>query len=155
MSKFYEGAFSTEGHHFAVIVSRFNELVTQRLLEGTLDAFRRQGVPDNEVETAWVPGTFEIPVVAKKLAATGRFHAIVALGTVIRGATPHFDYVAGEAAKGIAQVAMETGVPVIFGIVTADSLEQALERAGSKMGNRGFDAAISAIEMANLMGSIS
>jgi 6,7-dimethyl-8-ribityllumazine synthase len=154
MSKFFEGGFSTEGHRFAVIVSRFNELVTQRLLEGALDAFRRQGLPDGDVETAWVPGTFEIPVVAKKLAQTGRFHAIVALGAVIRGETPHFDYVAGEAAKGIAQVALETGVPVIFGIVTAENLEQALERAGAKMGNKGFDAALTAIEMANLMSAI-
>lgn len=155
MSKFYEGTYSAEGHHFAIVVSRFNELITQRLLEGALDAFRRQGVADANIETAWAPGTFEIPLVAKKLAETGRFHAVVCLGAVIRGATPHFDYIAGEASKGIAQVSMQTGVPAIFGIVTADSLEQALERAGTKMGNKGFDAAMSAIEMANLMAAIT
>ncbi|MBI3920281.1 MAG: 6,7-dimethyl-8-ribityllumazine synthase [Armatimonadetes bacterium] len=154
MSKFYEGSFTVEGHRFAIVVSRFNELVTQRLLEGALDAFRRHGVSDGDIETAWVPGTFEIPIITKKLAETGRFHAIVSLGAVIRGDTPHFEYVAGEAAKGISHVSLQTGVPVIFGIVTSDSLEQALERAGSKHGNRGFDAAVSALEMASLIAAI-
>ncbi len=146
-----EGNLLAEGKRFAAVVSRFNELITGRLLEGALDIFRRHGAKDENLEIVWTPGTFEIPLAAKALAESGRFDAIVCLGAVIRGATPHFEYIASEAAKGIAQVNMTTGVPTIFGVITADSIDQAIERAGTKEGNKGADAARAAIEMANLL----
>jgi 6,7-dimethyl-8-ribityllumazine synthase len=135
----------------AIVVARFNELVTRALLSGAEDGLARHGVEPEGVDVAWVPGSFEIPVTARMLAESGRYQAVVCLGAVIRGETPHFDQVANQASSGIARVALDTGVPVIFGIITADTLEQALERAGGKMGNKGYDAAVAAIEMANLM----
>ena len=133
------------------MVSRFNELVTRPLLGGAQDGLARHGVEPEGVDVAWVPGSFEIPLTARKLAESGRYQAVICLGAVIRGETPHFDHVANQASSGIARVALDTGVPVIFGVITADTLEQALERAGGKMGNKGYDAAVAAIEMANLM----
>ena len=150
-----EGQLTAQGLRFAIVVSRFNSLVTQRLLEGALDALRRHGADENAITVVYVPGSFEIPLVAKRLAQSGAFDAVICLGCILRGDTPHFEYVANEAAKGIAQVALETGVPTIFGVVTADTLEQALERAGAKAGNRGFEAAMTAMEMANLMRQLS
>jgi 6,7-dimethyl-8-ribityllumazine synthase len=150
VAKTHAGKLIGTGLRVAVVVSRFNEFITVRLLEGALDALVRHGTKDADVEVVWVPGAFEIPPVAQKLAASGRFDAVVCLGTIIRGQTPHFDYIAAEAAKGIAQVAMKTGVPVAFGVITSDTLEQAIERAGTKSGNKGADAALIAIEMANL-----
>ncbi|RPF42585.1 6,7-dimethyl-8-ribityllumazine synthase [Thermodesulfitimonas autotrophica] len=151
LPRIFEGHLVGEGLKFGIVVGRFNEFITQKLLGGALDALYRHGVSEENVAVAWVPGAFEIPVVAKRLAQSGDYDAVICLGTVIRGATPHFEYVAGEMAKGIARVGLETGVPVIFGVITADTLEQAIERAGSKAGNKGFAAAMSAIEMANLM----
>ncbi|MFA0758609.1 MAG: hypothetical protein PVTTEEND_001943 [Candidatus Fervidibacter sp.] len=150
-----EGQLTAHGLRFAIVVSRFNSLVTQRLLDGALDALRRHGADENAITVVYVPGSFEIPLVAKRLAQSGAFDAVICLGCIIRGDTPHFEYVASEAAKGIAQVALETSVPTIFGVVTADTLEQALERAGAKAGNRGFEAAMTAMEMANLMRQLS
>lgn len=147
----YEGALIGEGLRFAIVIARFNEIITNRLLSGALDAFKRHGVADNGVEVAWVPGCMEIPLVAKKMADKGKYNAVVCLGAVIRGGTPHFEYVASEVNRGISRVSLDTGIPVIQGIITADTLEQAIERAGAKEGNRGFAAALSAIEMANLM----
>jgi 6,7-dimethyl-8-ribityllumazine synthase len=147
----YEGSLIGQGLKFAVVVSRFNEFMTGKLVSGAKDAFLRHGVVEADVDLAWVPGAFEIPLVAKKLAQSGRYQAVVCLGAVIKGSTPHFEYIASEVAKGIAAVNMDTGVPVIFGVITAETLEQAIERAGSKMGNKGFDAAVQAIEMANLI----
>lgn len=152
--KVVEGNFEAKGLKFAVVVSRFNELITRKLIEGAADGLKRHGCIDDDISVYHVPGAFEIPSVAKKLAQSRAFDAIICLGAVIRGATPHFDYVASEVSKGIAAVSLETGIPVIFGVVTADSIEQALERAGTKLGNRGFDAAMSAIEMANLYRNI-
>jgi 6,7-dimethyl-8-ribityllumazine synthase len=146
-----EGVLSAKGFSFAIVVSRFNDFITGRLLDGALDALRRHGADEERITVARVPGAYEIPLVAKKLAASGRHDAVICLGTVIRGATPHFDYIAGEVAKGVAMVGLETGVPVIFGVLTTDSIEQAVERAGTKSGNKGFDAACSAIEMASLV----
>jgi len=154
MPKTYEGKLVAEGLKFAIIISRFNEFITRRLLGGAMDALQRHGGDEKQVEVAWVPGSFEIPLVAQKMAASGKYDAVICLGAVIRGATPHFEYVAAEAAKGIAQASMQTGVPVIYGIVTADTIEQAVERAGTKAGNRGFDAAVSAMEMANLVNQL-
>jgi len=150
-----EGQLTAQGLRFAIVVSRFNSLVTQRLLDGALDALRRHGADENAITVVYVPGSFEIPLAAKRLAQSGAFDAVICLGCIIRGDTPHFEYVASEAAKGIAQVALETSVPTIFGVVTADTLEQALERAGAKAGNRGFEAAMTAMEMANLMRQLS
>ncbi len=150
-----EGQLAAQGLRFAIVVSRFNSLVTQRLLDGALDALRRHGADENAITVVYVPGSFEIPLAAKRLAQSGAFDAVICLGCIIRGDTPHFEYVASGAAKGIAQVALETGVPTIFGVVTADTLEQALERAGAKAGNRGFEAAMTAMEMANLMRQLS
>ena len=147
----FEGRLSGQGLSIAIVVSRFNELVTRALFSGAQDGLARHGVEPEDVDVAWVPGSFEIPVTARKLAESGRYQAVVCLGAVIRGETPHFDQVANQASSGIARVALDTGVPVIFGIITADTLEQALERAGGKMGNKGYDAAVAAIEMANLM----
>jgi 6,7-dimethyl-8-ribityllumazine synthase len=154
MAELFEGMLLGKGLRFAVVISRFNEVITGRLLDGARDAFQRHGVSDVDVDVAWTPGAFEIPLVAKKLAQTQRYDAVICLGAVIRGGTPHFEYVASEVNKGIAQVGLETGTPVIQGIITADTLEQAIERAGAKEGNRGFGAAVSGIEMANLMRSI-
>ncbi len=154
MGKVYEGELVGRGLRFAAVVSRFNEFISSRLLGGAKDALVRHGVDEESLDVAWVPGAFEIPLVAKRLAQTGSYAGVICLGAVIRGATPHFDYVASEVAKGIAHVSLETGVPVIFGVITADSIEQAIERAGTKAGNKGFDAAVSAIEMANLMQSL-
>lgn len=154
MVKYYEGNFIGEGKRFGIVFSRFNDFIGRRLLEGALDALGRHGVAEKDIEVALVPGAFEIPVAAKALATSGRFDAIIAVGAVIRGATPHFEYVASEASKGIASVALQSGVPVLFGIITADSIEQAIERAGTKAGNKGYDAAIAAIEMANVMAQV-
>jgi 6,7-dimethyl-8-ribityllumazine synthase len=152
--KVFEGKLIAEGLRFAIVVSRFNDFIGERLLGGALDALMRSGAREQDVEVFKVPGAFEIPLVAKKLARSGRYNAVICLGAVIRGATPHFDYVANEVSKGIATVSLETGVPVTFGVLTTDNLEQAIERAGSKAGNKGWDAAIAAIEMANLLKQI-
>lgn len=151
MPKTLEGHLVGDGLRFGIVVGRFNEFITQKLLGGALDALYRHGVAEENVTVAWVPGSFEIPVLARRLAVSGQYDAVICLGTVIRGATPHFDYVAGEVAKGVARVSVETGIPVIFGVITADTIEQAIERAGTKAGNKGFNAAVNAIEMANLM----
>jgi len=153
-NKCFEGMLLGKGLKFGLVVSRFNEFITNKLLEGALDALKRHGVDENDIEVALVPGSFEIPVIAKKLAQSKRYDAVICLGTVVRGGTPHFDYIATEVTKGIAQVGLEIGLPVVYGIITADTLEQAIERAGTKMGNRGFEAAKDAIEMANLLKSI-
>jgi 6,7-dimethyl-8-ribityllumazine synthase len=150
----YEGNLIGKDLKFAIVVGRFNEFIGSRLLDGALDALKRHGVGEEDVHVAWTPGAFEVPLVAKKLADSGRYNAIICLGAVIRGSTPHFDYVAGEVAKGIAKINLDSGVPVVFGIVTTDSIEQAIERAGTKHGNKGWQAAVSAIEMANLMKTI-
>lgn len=155
MSKTYEGKLIGEGLRFGVVVARFNEFISSKLLSGTMDALIRHGVRDQDVEVAWVPGAFEIPTVAKRMAVTGRYSAVICLGAVIRGATPHFDYVAAEVSKGIAHISLDTGLPVMFGVITADNIEQAIERAGTKVGNKGFDAAVGAIEMANLLREIA
>lgn len=149
--KIIEGKLDARGLKFGIIVSRFNEFITSRLLEGALDALIRHGADESDIEIVRVPGSFEIPIVAKKLAQSGKFNAVICLGTLIRGATPHFDYIAAEVSKGIALVGLETGVPVSFGVITADTIEQAIERAGSKSGNKGWDAAIVAIEMAKVL----
>ncbi|MGB9710171.1 MAG: 6,7-dimethyl-8-ribityllumazine synthase [Thermodesulfovibrio sp.] len=149
--KIIEGKLDAQGLKFGIVVSRFNEFITSRLLEGAIDALIRHGAQQTDIEIVRVPGSFEIPIIAKKLAQTGKFHAIVCLGTLIRGATPHFDYIAAEVSKGIALVGLETGIPVSFGVITADTIEQAIERAGSKSGNKGWDAAMVAIEMARVM----
>ena len=154
MSKVYEGNLLGEGLRFGIVISRFNDFIIHKLLDGALDTLHRHGVRDEDVEVARVPGAFEIPLIAKKLAATGRYAGIICLGTVIRGATPHFEYIASEVAKGVAHVGLDTGVPVIFGVITADNLEQAIERAGTKAGNKGADAAVAAIEMANLIRAV-
>jgi 6,7-dimethyl-8-ribityllumazine synthase len=151
VSTTYEGKLLAEGIRFGIVASRFNDLITRRLLSGALDALERHGASEDQIDIAWVPGGFEIPLVARRMAASGQYDAVICLGAIIRGATPHFDYVASESAKGVAQVSLQTGLPVIYGIVTADSIEQAIERAGTKSGNRGSDAALSAIEMANLL----
>lgn len=148
------GVLNGAGLRIAVVVSRFNEFVTSRLLTGALDALEQHGVEAGRVEVCWVPGAFEIPLAAKKLAASGRFDAVVCLGTVIRGQTPHFEYVASEASRGIAAAALETGVPIAFGVLTTDNLEQAIDRAGGKMGNKGREAVETALEMANLLRSL-
>jgi len=150
MPNYIEGKLNAEGKVFALVVSRFNDFITDRLVGGAVDALIRSGARDEDIDIVKVPGAFEIPMVAKKMAEKKKYHAIICLGAVIRGSTPHFDYVCAEASKGIAAVSMETGVPVIFGILTTDTIEQAVERAGTKSGNKGWSAAISAIEMANL-----
>ena len=150
MLRTWEGALAAKGFTFGIVVSRMNEFITARLLEGALDALRRHGAEEDRITVVKVPGSFEIPLVAKRLAASGQYSAIICLGTVIRGATPHFEYIAAEVSKGVASASLETGVPMGFGVLTTDSIDQAIERAGSKGGNKGFDAACSAIEMANL-----
>jgi 6,7-dimethyl-8-ribityllumazine synthase len=152
--KTYEGKLTIKGKKFFIIISRFNEFISKKLLDGALDALLRHGAAESDIELAWVPGAFEVPYLAKKVAETKRYDAVICLGTVIRGNTPHFNYIAAEAAKGIAQTALLTNVPIIFGILTTDTIEQAVERAGTKSGNKGFDAAVSAIEMVNLYGEI-
>jgi 6,7-dimethyl-8-ribityllumazine synthase len=146
----YEGKLNGQGMKFALVVGRFNELISSRLYEGALDCLRRHDVAEGDVDSAWVPGAFEMPLVAKRLAESGRYDAVVCLGAVIRGGTPHFDYVAAEVAKGIAKVSLDSGVPVVFGVLTTDTVEQAVERAGTKAGNKGWAAASTALEMANL-----
>jgi 6,7-dimethyl-8-ribityllumazine synthase len=154
MTKTFEGNISAEGLRFAIVVSRFNEFISSKLTGGALDALQRHGAKEEQITLVKVPGAFEIPMTAKRLAQSRNFDAVICLGAVIRGATPHFDYVAAEVSKGIAQVALETGIPVTFGILTTDNLEQAIERAGAKSGNKGWDAAIAAMEMVNLFKNI-
>ncbi|WP_020616731.1 6,7-dimethyl-8-ribityllumazine synthase [Paenibacillus daejeonensis] len=150
MTRMYEGQLVSQGLKYGIVVGRFNEFITSRLLSGALDALKRHGATDEEIEVAWVPGAFEIPLIAQKMAESGKYDAVITLGTVIRGSTPHFDYVCSETAKGVAAINLKTGVPTIFGVLTTDSIEQAVERAGTKAGNKGWEAAASAIEMANL-----
>jgi 6,7-dimethyl-8-ribityllumazine synthase len=152
--KTFEGKLIAQGLKFGIVVSRFNELVTSKLLDGALDCLKRHDASEDNIEIFYCPGSFEIPLVAKKLAQTGKYDAVICLGAVIRGETPHFDYVASEVSKGISLVQLETGVPIAFGIITADDVEQALNRAGIKNGNKGWDAALTAIEMANLLKQI-
>lgn len=149
--KTLEGKLISQGQKFGIIVGRFNEFIGGKLLEGALDGLRRHGVNEEDIEIAWVPGAFEIPLIAKKMAKTEKYDGVIALGAVIRGATPHFDYVASEVSKGVASSSLETEVPIIFGVLTTDTIEQAIERAGTKAGNKGFEAAVIAIEMANLL----
>jgi len=151
MAKTFEAHLNAEGKKFAIVVSRFNDFITEKLLSGALDALVRSGAKDNDIQIVRVPGSFEIPLVAKKMAKKKGLNAIICLGAVIRGATPHFDYVSAEVSKGIAQVSLESEVPVIFGVVTTDTIEQAIERAGAKAGNKGWSAAMAAVEMANLL----
>jgi 6,7-dimethyl-8-ribityllumazine synthase len=150
VGKVYEGHLQGEGLRFAIVMGRFNEFIGSKLLSGALDSLSRHGVKLSDVEVAWVPGAMEIPLAAQRMAQSGRYAAIICLGAVIRGSTPHFDYVAAEAAKGVATVQLQTGVPVTFGVLTTDTIEQAVERAGTKAGNKGWDAAMAALEMANL-----
>lgn len=149
--KTYEGKLVAKGLRFGVVASRFNELLSSKLLDGALDALKRHDADEKAIDLAWVPGAFELPLAAQRMAATGRYDAIICLGVIIRGSTPHFEYVAAEAAKGIAKVSLDSGVPVAFGVITADSVDQAVERAGTKAGNKGWQAAVVAIEMADLM----
>ncbi|MFA5357043.1 MAG: 6,7-dimethyl-8-ribityllumazine synthase [Candidatus Omnitrophota bacterium] len=151
MVKTKEGNLIAKGKKFGVIASRFNDFITKELVSGCLDTLIRHGAQDNDLSVAWVPGAFEVPLVAQKLAKSKSYDALVCLGTVIRGSTPHFDYIASEVAKGVSKVSLDSGLPVIFGIITADTIEQAIERAGTKEGNKGRDAALSAIEMVNLL----
>ena len=151
MPKIIEAKLQAEGKKFALVVSRFNDFITDKLLGGAVDGLLRSGARDKDVEIVKVPGAFEIPLMAKKMAATGRYNAVICLGAVIRGTTPHFEYVSAEVSKGVASVGLESEIPVIFGILTTDTIEQAIERAGTKAGNKGWDAAITAVEMANLI----
>jgi 6,7-dimethyl-8-ribityllumazine synthase len=150
----YEGNLVAEGLKFSIVVGRFNEFIVSKLLGGAIDGLKRHGVKDEDIEIAWVPGAFEIPLVAKKMVEKNKYDGVICLGAVIRGATPHFDYVCAETSKGIANVSLNSGIPVIFGVLTTDSIEQAIERAGTKAGNKGYDSAVSAIEMANLLKEI-
>lgn len=145
-----EGKLEAKGLKFGIVIARFNEFISGKLLSGCLDGLKRHGVAETDIEVVWSPGAFEIPLLAKKMAVSAKYNAVICLGAVIRGATPHFDYVAAEVSKGVAHVGLETGFPVIFGVLTTDNIEQAIERAGTKSGNKGFDAALAAIEMANL-----
>ena len=154
MINVFEGRLISDGLKFGIVVGRFNEFIGGKLLSGALDALKRHGAKEEDIDIMWVPGAFEIPLVAKKMAKTGKYDAVICLGAVIRGATPHFDYVSNEVTKGIANVSLGTELPVIFGILTTDTIEQAIERAGTKAGNKGYDAAITAIEMANLLKEI-
>lgn len=150
MHKVFEGMLDGRKRSFGIVVGRFNEAISSRLLEGALDCLRRHNTDDTKIDVVWVPGSFEVPSAARRLAGTGRHHAIICLGALIRGATPHFDYIASEVAKGVARLSEESGIPAVFGVITADSLEQAIERSGGKAGNKGWDAALSALEMADL-----
>lgn len=154
MKKVYQGILDGRKKRFAVVVSRFNEAISQRLLDGALDCLRRHNTDEANIDIVWVPGSFEIPMGARKVAQSSRYDAVICLGAVIRGATPHFDYIASEVSRGIARLAAETALPVIFGVITADSLEQAIERSGGKSGNKGWDAAMSALEMADLFSKL-
>ncbi|MCF8069047.1 MAG: 6,7-dimethyl-8-ribityllumazine synthase [Desulfobacterales bacterium] len=154
MPNYIEAKLQAEGKKFAIVVSRFNDFITDRLVGGAMDALVRSGASDEDVDIVKVPGAFEIPFLAKKMAEKGKYDAVICLGAVIRGATPHFDYVSAEVSKGVAMAGMDTGVPVIFGVITTDTIEQAIERAGTKAGNKGWDSAISAVEMANLMAEV-
>ncbi|RYM05661.1 6,7-dimethyl-8-ribityllumazine synthase [Sporolactobacillus sp. THM7-7] len=154
MGEIFEGKLIGQGLKVGIVVGRFNEFITNRLLSGAEDALIRHGVSEKDIDVAWVPGSFEIPLIAKKLALTGKYDTILTLGAVIRGATTHYDYVCSEVSKGVAHISLETGIPVIFGVVTTENIEQAVERAGTKAGNKGWDAAVSGIEMANLTRSI-
>lgn len=149
--KIIEGELQAKGLKFGIIVSRFNDFITSRLLDGAIDALLRHGAREDDIEVVRVPGSFEIPLIAKKMALKGLYNAVICLGTVIRGATPHFDYIAAEVSKGIAAASLETGVPIAFGVITSETIEQAVERAGTKAGNKGWDAAITAIEMAQVL----
>jgi 6,7-dimethyl-8-ribityllumazine synthase len=155
MPKVIQGDLSAKGLKFGIVAARFNDFITARLLDGAVDALIRHGASDTDIEVVRVPGAYEIPLVAQQLARTKKYNAVICLGAVIRGATPHFEYVSAEVSKGVAAVSMETGLPVVFGVLTTDTIEQAVERAGTKSGNKGWDAAISAIEMANLMKQIA
>ncbi|MCK8486288.1 6,7-dimethyl-8-ribityllumazine synthase [Paenibacillus sp. MBLB2552] len=150
MANVFEGHLVSEGLKYAIVVGRFNEFITSKLLSGAMDALKRHGAKEEEINVAWVPGAFEIPFAAQKLAESGKYDAVITLGTVIRGSTTHYDYVCNEVAKGVAAVGLKSGVPTIFGVVTTENIEQAIERAGTKAGNKGWDAAMAAIEMANL-----
>lgn len=154
MGTVFEGRYDAGGRRVAIVASRFNEFFTRELLGGALDALRRHGVPDDSVDVAWVPGSFELPLAAKRLAHSGRYGAVVCLGCLIQGDTPHFQFIAGEVTKGVAQVSLESGVPVVFGVITADTLEQAIERSGTKAGNKGSDAAMTALEMIDLLAAL-
>ena len=154
MANIIEGNITAEGLRFAIVASRFNEFITSKLLEGALDMLRRHGAAEDAVDVVWVPGAFEIPLAAKKFAASGKYDAVICVGAVIRGATSHYDYVCNEVSKGVAQAGLSTGVPVIFGVVTTENIEQAVERAGTKAGNKGADGAMAAMEMANLLKKI-
>jgi 6,7-dimethyl-8-ribityllumazine synthase len=154
MPKMIQGDLSAKGLKFGIVASRFNDFITARLVDGALDALTRHGVAEGDIEIVRVPGSFEIPLAAKVLAQSKKYHAIICLGAVIRGATPHFEYVSAEVSKGVASVSLDSGLPVIFGVLTTDTIEQAIERAGTKAGNKGWDAALSAIEMVNLMKQI-
>lgn len=151
MAKIIEGMFDAKGKSFAIVVSRWNQFIVGKLLEGALDGLKRNNADEEKITIAYCPGAFEIPLVVKKFAETGKYDAVIALGAVIRGSTPHFDYIAAETSKGVAKVMLDTGIPCIFGVLTTDSIEQAIERAGSKSGNKGFESASSAIEMASLL----
>jgi len=154
MGRKFEGSFDAKGAKIAIVASRFNDFFTSELMEGALDCLHRHGVPDDQIDTAWVPGGFEIPFAAKRFVQTGRYAAVICVGCIIQGDTPHFHYVAGEVTKGIAQVSLDSNIPVIFGIVTAETLDQAIERSGTKAGNKGFDAALTALEMIDLCANI-
>jgi 6,7-dimethyl-8-ribityllumazine synthase len=149
-----EGKLTGKGRRFGIVASRFNEFITHRLIDGALDCLTRHDVDSGKIEILWVPGSYEIPPVAKKAVETGNYDAVICLGAVIRGGTPHFDYIAAEVSKGIAQIALQSGIPVIFGVITADTVDQAIERAGTKMGNKGWDAALAGLEMVDLYGQI-
>jgi 6,7-dimethyl-8-ribityllumazine synthase len=149
--KIYEGKLISQGLKYGIIVGRFNEFIGGKLLSGAIDGLKRHGAEESEIEVTWVPGAFEIPLVAKKMANSGKYDAVICLGAVIRGATPHFDYVSNEVTKGVASVSLDSEIPVVFGVLTVDSIEQAIERAGTKAGNKGYEAAVTAIEMANLL----
>ncbi|WP_138418933.1 6,7-dimethyl-8-ribityllumazine synthase [Aquibacillus sediminis] len=155
MSTIFEGNLVGTGLKIGIVVGRFNEFITSKLLAGAEDTLRRHGVKEEDVAVAWVPGAYEIPLVAKKMAASGKYDAVITLGTVIRGSTPHFDYVCSEVSKGVSNVSMQENLPVIFGVITTETIEQAIERAGTKAGNKGAEAAVSAVEMANLMKELS
>ena len=154
MPNVFEGNITGRGLKFAIVVSRFNEFITSKLLGGALDVLKRHETAEDDIDVVWVPGAFEIPLIAKKLASGGKYNAVICLGAVIRGSTTHYDYVCNEVSKGIAAVGLSTGVPTIFGIITTENIEQAIERAGTKAGNKGSDAAVSAMEMANLLKSL-
>jgi 6,7-dimethyl-8-ribityllumazine synthase len=154
MANYREGGLQGQGKKLGIVVSRFNSFISEKLLEGALDALVRSGVNDNDIDVARVPGAFEIPLIAQKMAKSGKYDAVICLGVVIRGATPHFDYVAAEVAKGTAQVMLDSGIPVLFGVLTTETIEQAIERAGSKAGNKGSEVAMAALEMSNLMSSL-